>query len=140
MSAARPQFQDFWRRLSRLDIVALVDFCCGHAPPVTSFRGGAISFVKYLALLAGIYLVVRMIAWGRNRLLWSLRNRLIVAYLFIAVVPILLIMTFVVLAGKFSVLAARRVSALRRFAPPRRDDDGHRAAHRGGARVFCRRG
>jgi phosphoserine phosphatase RsbU/P len=34
-------------------------------------------------------------------LLWSLRNRLIVAYLFIAVVPILLIMTFVVLAGNF---------------------------------------
>ncbi len=68
---------------------------------VTAFRGGAISFVKYLALLAGIYLVVRVIAWGRNRLLWSLRNRLIVAYLFIAVVPILLIMTFVVLAGNF---------------------------------------
>ncbi|HEX4380032.1 MAG TPA: SpoIIE family protein phosphatase, partial [Candidatus Acidoferrum sp.] len=44
---------------------------------------------------------VRMIAWGRNRLLWSLRNRLIVAYLFIAVVPILLITTFVILAGNF---------------------------------------
>ena len=68
---------------------------------ISDFSGGAISFVKYLAVLAGIYLVVRMIAWGRNRLLWSLRNRLIVAYLFIAVVPILLIMTFVVLAGNF---------------------------------------
>jgi phosphoserine phosphatase RsbU/P len=99
--SARPQFQDFWRRLSRLDMVALVVFVAGTLVSVTAFSGGAISFVKYLAVLAGIYLVVRMIAWGRNRLLWSLRNRLIVAYLFIAVVPILLIMTFVVLAGNF---------------------------------------
>ncbi|HEY2821237.1 MAG TPA: SpoIIE family protein phosphatase [Candidatus Acidoferrum sp.] len=101
MSVDRPLFQDFWRRLSRLDIVALVIFVAGTLATFTSFSGGAVSFVKYLALLAGIYLVVRMIAWGRNRLLWSLRNRLIVAYLFIAVVPILLIMTFVVLAGNF---------------------------------------
>ena len=82
-------------------MVALVVFVAGTLVSVTAFSGGAISFVKYLAVLAGIYLVVRMIAWGRNRLLWSLRNRLIVAYLFIAVVPILLIMTFVVLAGNF---------------------------------------
>jgi sigma-B regulation protein RsbU (phosphoserine phosphatase) len=101
MSAARPRFQDFWRRLSRLDMVALLVFVAGTLVSVTAFSGGAISFVKYLAVLAGIYLVVRVIAWGRNRLLWSLRNRLIVAYLFIAVVPILLIMTFVVLAGNF---------------------------------------
>ncbi len=101
MSAARPQFQDFWRRLSRLDIVALVIFVAGTLLTISDFSGGAVSFVKYLAVLAGIYLVVRVIAWGRNRLLWSLRNRLIVAYLFIAVVPILLIMTFVVLAGNF---------------------------------------
>jgi phosphoserine phosphatase RsbU/P len=101
MSVDRPLFQDFWRRLSRLDIVALVIFVAGTLATFTAFSGGAVSFVKYLALLAGIYLVVRMIAWGRNRLLWSLRNRLIVAYLFIAVVPILLIMTFVVLAGNF---------------------------------------
>jgi sigma-B regulation protein RsbU (phosphoserine phosphatase) len=101
MSVARPQFQDFWRRLSRLDMVALVVLVAGSLVSVTSFRGGVISFLKYLALLAGIYLVVRMIAWGRNRLLWSLRNRLIVAYLFIAVVPILLITTFVILAGNF---------------------------------------
>jgi sigma-B regulation protein RsbU (phosphoserine phosphatase) len=101
MSAARRHFQDFWRRLSRLDMVAVLIFVAGTVVSVTTFSGSAISFLKYLAILAGIYLFVRMIAWGRNRLLWSLRNRLIVAYLFIAVVPILLIMTFVVLAGNF---------------------------------------
>jgi len=101
MSVARPQFQDFWRRLSRLDLVAFVLFVAGSLAMISSFAGGVASFAKYLGVLAGIYLVVRVIAWGRSRLLWSLRNRLIVAYLFIAVVPILLIMTFVVLAGNF---------------------------------------
>jgi len=42
----------------------------------------------------------RLIGWWRNRLLWSLRNRLIVAYLFIAAVPILSIVTLVVLAAR----------------------------------------
>jgi sigma-B regulation protein RsbU (phosphoserine phosphatase) len=101
MTAAGAHFQDFWRRTSRLDVVALVFFVVGTLLSVTSFGGKGINFLKYLAVLAGIYLVVRVIGWGRNRLLWSLRNRLIVAYLFIAVVPILLIMTFVVLAGNF---------------------------------------
>ena len=87
--------------MSRLDFVALFFFVVGTVLSVSNFEGKGINFLKYLAVLAGIYLIVRVIAWGRNRLLWSLRNRLIVAYLFIAVVPILLIMTFVVLAGNF---------------------------------------
>jgi len=50
--------------------------------------------------VASVYLLVRLIGWWRNRLLWSLRNRLIVAYLFIAFVPILLIVALVLLAGR----------------------------------------
>src|SRR5260370_13378220 len=53
--------------------------------------GPAFNFLKFFAALAGIYLVFRLLAWGRSRLLWSLRNRLIVAGLFIAVVPVLLL-------------------------------------------------
>ena len=68
---------------------------------MSTLHSGILSFVKFLAILSGFYLVFRVIGWGRSRLLWSLRNRLIVAYLFIAVVPILLIMTFVLLAGRF---------------------------------------
>src|SRR5260370_4309164 len=64
------------------------------------FNGGFFSFLKYLAVLAGVYLLFRLIGWWRSRLLWSLRNRLIVAYLFIAFVPILLIVTLVFLAGR----------------------------------------
>ena len=67
---------------------------------IFGFSGGFFSFLKYLAVLAGVYLLFRFIGWWRNRLLWSLRNRLIVAYLFIAFVPILLTVTLVFLAGR----------------------------------------
>src|SRR5258708_15045109 len=67
---------------------------------IFGFNDGFFSFLKYLAVLAGVYLLFRFIGWWRNRLLWSLRNRLIVAYLFIAFVPILLTVTLVFLAGR----------------------------------------
>lgn len=43
------------------------------------------------ATAAGIYYLGRLVGFVRTRLLWRLRRRLIVTYLFIAVVPILLI-------------------------------------------------
>jgi len=67
---------------------------------VTERSGGAYSFLKFVGLLSAGYLTFRAISWWRNRLLWSLRNRLIVAYLFIAVVPVLLLLTLAILAGQ----------------------------------------
>lgn len=43
-------------------------------------------------LVAGVYYLMRLIGFVRHRLLWRLRRRLIVTYLFIAVVPIFLIL------------------------------------------------
>lgn len=63
-------------------------------------NGGIFNFFEFLAVLAGLYLLVRLIGWWRSKLLWSLRNRLIVAYLFIAVVPILSIVILAVLAAR----------------------------------------
>jgi phosphoserine phosphatase RsbU/P len=90
----------FWRRLSGFDIVALVIFALGVVAAVAELSGSLANFVKFLAVLCLFYLLFRMIGWWRSRLLWSLRNRLIVAYLFIALVPILLIVTLVGLAGR----------------------------------------
>jgi sigma-B regulation protein RsbU (phosphoserine phosphatase) len=101
MSALRTQFGEYWRRLSRLDLVALVVLLAGLVASEVDVQSRILGFLEFLAILSIGYLLYRVVAWGRNRLLWSLRNRLIVAYLFIAVVPILLIMTFVVLAGRF---------------------------------------
>jgi sigma-B regulation protein RsbU (phosphoserine phosphatase) len=101
MSAVLQQCRELWNRLSRLDVVALVVLLAGGAASAVDVRSAVLSFVKFLAVVSGAYLIFRVVAWGRGRLLWSLRNRLIVAYLFMAAVPVLLIITFMVLAGQF---------------------------------------
>jgi len=89
-----------WRRLSRIDLFAIGLILGGAVCALLELSGGLASFLKFLAILAAVYVLFRFAGWWRTRLLWSLRNRLIVAYLFIAVVPILLIVTLVVLAGQ----------------------------------------
>ena len=64
----------------------------GHELPHTSF-------LTFVGLIAAVYVFVRLVIIARRTLLWRLRNRLIVAYVFIAVVPILLLLTMVGLAG-----------------------------------------
>jgi nitrogen fixation/metabolism regulation signal transduction histidine kinase len=68
----------------------LVECLTGSVPGLLWFLFWA-SFIP-----SAIYYLVRGIGYVRHRLLWRLRRRLIVAYIFIAVVPILLI---VLLAG-----------------------------------------
>lgn len=58
--------------------------------------GSRLSFLAFVAL---IYFAIRLIPWVRRHLMWRLRNRLIVAYLFIAVVPVVLLLTMVGLAS-----------------------------------------
>ena len=53
------------------------------------------SFVALVSVSAGLYFFVRIISVVRRKLLWRLRNRLIVAYIFIAVVPVMLISAMV---------------------------------------------
>ena len=100
MTSPSSNLRNVWRRLSGVDVAALVVVAFGVTAAVMGVNGGIASFLKFLAVLSGFYLLVRFIRWWRSRLLWSLRNRLIVAYLFIAVVPILLIVTLGVLAGR----------------------------------------
>jgi phosphoserine phosphatase RsbU/P len=87
-------------RLSWLDLTATGIAAAGFLVELLGINGGPFSFLKFLAVLAGAYLFVRLIGSWRSKLLWSLRNRLIVAYLFIAVVPILLIVALVGIAGR----------------------------------------
>jgi len=89
-----------WTRLSWLDIVCSAIIALGLLVQLLGVNGGVSSFLEFLAVVAAIYLVVRFVGQWRSRLLWSLRNRLIVAYLFIAVVPIVSIVILVVLAAR----------------------------------------
>src|SRR5215472_1553326 len=94
------RLKEIWSRLSWLDLVCLAIVSAGLLFGLLGMGGGLFSFVEYLAVLAGLYLFFRFVGWWRNKLLWSLRNRLIVAYLFIAVVPVVSLVILVVLAGR----------------------------------------
>src|SRR5882672_1137347 len=100
MTPIRATLKEVWNHLSWLDLLSTFVVLAGLLLQLLNFNGGPSNFLKYLAVLAALYLLVRFIGWWRSRLLWSLRNRLIVAYLFIAFVPILLILTLVFLAGR----------------------------------------
>jgi sigma-B regulation protein RsbU (phosphoserine phosphatase) len=56
-------------------------------------------FLFFLAICAAMYWLVRGWLWARDHLLWSLRNRLVTAYVFIAVVPVLLLLSMAGLAA-----------------------------------------
>jgi len=100
MTPFRANLKEVWSRLTWPDLVSAAVATTGLLASIFDLRGGLFSFLKYLAVVASVYLLVRLIGWWRNRLLWSLRNRLIVAYLFIAFVPILLIVALVLLTGR----------------------------------------
>src|ERR1700751_530149 len=53
----------------------------------------------FLSFISVIYFVIRLMPWVRNYLLWRLRNRLIVAYILIAVVPVVLLLSMAGLAA-----------------------------------------
>ena len=92
--------KEVWNRLSRLDVVCIVLVAAGLLVEVLGINSGVFNFVEYLAVLAGVFLFFRFVGWWRGRLLWSLRNRLIVAYLLIAVVPIVSIVILGVMAAR----------------------------------------
>jgi len=90
MTPLRVQLKEFWQRLSLPDLFAAGLMVVGSTLFLFGRSGRIINFLQYLALLCAGYLIIRFIGWWRSRLLWSLRNRLIVAYLFIALVPVVL--------------------------------------------------
>ncbi len=90
------RIQALWRRMSFVDIAALIILIAYAA--LVALRPFFLwtpqsGFFLFLAVLAFGYFAVRAFQWAREHLLWSLRNRLVIAYLFIAVVPVLLLLT-----------------------------------------------
>jgi sigma-B regulation protein RsbU (phosphoserine phosphatase) len=74
------------------------------SPAMSASLGG---WVIFLSLLAILLLAIAGFRWLRSQLLWRLRNRLIVTYIFIGVIPVflLLMISFITLylfAGQFA--------------------------------------
>jgi sigma-B regulation protein RsbU (phosphoserine phosphatase) len=95
------RFVLFLRRTSPLDRIAFALLFLYLAAKIAQFLGAPLphsTFFGFMALAAVVYFVVRLIPWIRARVLWSLRNRLIVAYLFMAVVPVVLLVSMIGIA------------------------------------------
>jgi hypothetical protein len=68
----------------------------GTLPPLL----GALDMVGSLALIFAVaYGLTRLAFWARRRLLWRVRRKLILSYVFVGVVPVMLVIAFFLLAG-----------------------------------------
>ena len=63
---------------------------------IAGILSGWASLFEFITVFCGLLLLIR---WIRQKLLWRLRNRLIVTYVFIGVIPVVLILTMVGIAG-----------------------------------------
>lgn len=96
MARISVRLRSLWREMSPLDLAAASVFVvcllawgwerAGSSLPMGTPR-------TLLFLFSFGYLLIRPLPWLRRQLLWSLRNRLIVAYIFIAVVPVVLLLS-----------------------------------------------
>jgi len=75
------------------EILALVTPTSSKWPG--TFAGWAGLF-EFVLIVCAVFLLFR---WIRRKLLWRLRNRLIVTYVFIGVIPVVLILTMFVISG-----------------------------------------
>lgn len=95
----------FWlslRRTTPLDRVAVAYLLFYIAERIVHYFGVPLAleiFQGFLTLAVVVYLAIRLVPWVRYRLLWSLRNRVAVVYVFIAVIPILLLLSMVGIAA-----------------------------------------
>ncbi len=89
-----------------LDLLMLaVEWLTRRASPATS--ASLSGWVTFLSVLAIVLLAIAGFRWLRSQLLWRLRNRLIVTYVFIGVIPVFLLVmisliTLYLFAGQFA--------------------------------------
>lgn len=80
-----------WCALPAFDWVLLALACACVALSWSAAPGGFSALGRLLAYVLGFWFAVRLLRRRLRQILWRLRNRLLAAYLFIALVPIVLI-------------------------------------------------
>ena len=107
------------------------------SPPMSASLGG---WVTFLSILAIVLLAIAGFRWLRSQLLWRLRNRLIVTYVFIGVIPVFLLVmisliTLYLLAGQFAsfVVTSDITTHLHSMEAANRAISNHLAAHISGS-------
>jgi sigma-B regulation protein RsbU (phosphoserine phosphatase) len=92
-------YGEYWRRLGRIEkaflILALLYIILYFTRATPTLQ----AFTALTCFILGIVTLFRLARRAMKKAIWRLRNRLIAAYLFIAVVPIVLILSLVMIAG-----------------------------------------
>ena len=94
-----PRLGSYWGRLTRLQklfLALLAAYICLRLAGVTPGVRTILGFACFAAGVAAAFQLTRMVL---RKAIWRLRNRLMVAYLFIALVPLILVVALVALAG-----------------------------------------
>jgi len=93
----------FLRHMSLLDrVAAAIVVLCALVLGINRLSGRSLpltSLILFFGVTAAAYFLVQFILFVRARGMWSLRNRLIVAYLFMAVAPVVLLFSMVFIAA-----------------------------------------
>src|SRR5882757_8010509 len=101
-SGLTTRLRALWLHMKFVDLAALAVLLVGFGLlglQLLDPRAPQSGFLTFLAICALVYFAVRAGVWAKNHLLWSLRNRLITAYVFIAVVPVFLLLLMAGLAA-----------------------------------------
>ncbi len=90
---------DFWRRRSGIEKTLLVCVALYVIVAAIGRTPLAQSLLALAAIMMGLLAFLRVLRRATRQAIWRLRNRLIAAYLLIAVVPVVLILMLVAMAG-----------------------------------------
>src|SRR6266446_704727 len=136
-----PQSRIAWAALYVLALDLLlfaVQWVTRHVSPSMSASLGG--WVTFLSAVAIVLLAIAAFRWLRSQLLWRLRNRLIVTYVFIGVIPVFLLVmisliTLYLLAGQFAsfVVTSDITTHLRSMEAANRTIAHHLATHISGS-------
>jgi sigma-B regulation protein RsbU (phosphoserine phosphatase) len=91
----RVPFLSLFRRLGWLERIFLLALAAAFAGTLKAPAALWVLGATFIAFVLGVVVAFKWMAIGMRRIIWRLRYRLVVAYLFIAVVPILLIVALV---------------------------------------------
>jgi sigma-B regulation protein RsbU (phosphoserine phosphatase) len=82
-------------------VVKALIFLVGVAAPLPAFLRALDTVGSVAVAIGGAYFLVRGLAFAQQRLLWRVRRKLIISYIFIGFIPSLLIVAFFLLGALF---------------------------------------
>src|SRR5690348_15140742 len=82
-------------------VVKALVFLVSVAAPLPAFLRVTDTMASAAIAIGGAYFLVRGLTFAQQRLLWRVRRKLIISYIFIGFIPSLLIVAFFLLGGLF---------------------------------------